>query len=136
MRRSAEASVVSREERVKRVLHVHRLQRVQRRSEIRSHAVSQKDTNLLASWVYRRCGRGRRAAGPRHWPAGARLRRRRCRRRRRVASAPRPADPRPYTPHHYNYLHPHFKLFHRRFAQPNYFELGTLRIQHQSFFFK
>lgn len=68
-----------------------RLQRVQRRSKIRSHAVSQKDTNLLASWVCGAAGGARAAGGrARHWPAGARLRRRRCRRRRAAATAPSP----------------------------------------------
>lgn len=111
----AEASVVCRGEKMKRVLHVHRLQRVQRRSEIRSHAVSQKDTNLLALWVYRQRGRGRRVAGPRHWPARARLRRRWWRHRRRVASAAvathrqRTTDHTPQTIY-FNHIHSQFKL--------------------------
>lgn len=69
------------------MLHVQRLQREQRRSEIRSHAVSQKDTNLLARLVERQSVRGAAGAGARHWPAGARLRRRRCRRRRRAVAS-------------------------------------------------
>lgn len=68
-------------------MHVQRLQREQRRSEIRSHAVSQKDTNLLARLVERQSVRGVAGAGARHWRARARLRRRRCRRRRRAVAS-------------------------------------------------
>lgn len=54
----------------KRVLYVQRLQREQLRSEIRSHAVSQKDTNLLARLVERHSVRGRRGPGHAIGPPG------------------------------------------------------------------
>lgn len=75
------------------------LQRVRRRSEIRSHAVSQKDTNLLASWVLvrgRGGGRGR-AIGPSGHASDD------------VAAAAHTAPPLRFTPHDAG---SHIKHFH------------------------